>query len=114
MPETKKKTLLWIALGCTALLLLGIVIGELILLRIRATTAPGTTATTQPGLQIYTSNFMSERKGKGGKTYNKRDAICLETQHFPDAVHHDNFPSVILKKGEAYHQETRYTFHVSK
>ena len=46
MPETKKKTLLWIALGCTALLLLGIVIGELILLRIRATTAPETTATT--------------------------------------------------------------------
>ena len=48
MPETKKKTFLWIILGCTVLLLLGIVIGELILLRIRATTAPETTVTTQP------------------------------------------------------------------
>lgn len=73
-----------------------------------------TTATTQPGLQIYTANFLTERKGKGGATYNSRDAICLETQHFPDAVHHDNFPSAILKKDEEYHQETRYTFTVTK
>lgn len=48
MPVTKKKTLLWISLGCTVLLLLGIVIGELIVLRIRATVAPETTVTTQP------------------------------------------------------------------
>ena len=73
-----------------------------------------TTATTQPGIQIYTANFLTERKGKGGATYNSRDAICLETQHFPDAVHHDNFPSAILKKDEEYHQETRYTFTVTK
>ena len=73
-----------------------------------------TTATTQPGIQIYSANFMTERKGKGGATYNMRDAICLETQHFPDAIHNENFPSAVLKKGEEYHQETKYTFTVSK
>lgn len=73
-----------------------------------------TTATTQPGIQIYTANFMTDRKGKGGTSYGLRDAVCLETQHFPDAVHHDNFPSAVLKKGEEYHQETKYTFTVNK
>lgn len=73
-----------------------------------------TTATTQPGIQIYTANFMADRKGKGGTSYTYRDAVCLETQHFPDAVHHDNFPSAVLKKGEEYHQETKYTFTVNK
>ena len=73
-----------------------------------------TTATTQPGLQIYTSNFLSDRKGKGDTRYNRRDAVCLETQNFPDAIHHDNFPTAVLKKDEPFHQETRYTFHVSK
>ena len=73
-----------------------------------------TTRTTQPGIQIYTGNFLTERKGKGGTAYNFRDAVCLETQHFPDAVHHEGFPSAVLKKGETYHQVTKYTFTTNK
>ncbi len=69
-----------------------------------------TTRTTQPGVQIYTANFLTDRKGKGGVDYKMRDGICLETQHYPDAVHHPHFPSVILKQGEEYHQETQYVF----
>ena len=68
------------------------------------------TRTTQPGIQIYSANFLTDRNGKGGAKYGYRDGICLETQHFPDAVHHENFPSAILKKGETYHQITQYAF----
>lgn len=69
-----------------------------------------TTRTTQPGVQVYTANFLTDRTGKGGTKYGIRDGICLETQHYPDAVHHAHFPSVILKQGEEYHQETQYHF----
>lgn len=68
--------------------------------------------TTQPGVQLYTANFIHEGKvnGKNGAQYGKRSAFCLETQHFPDAVHHPDFPSVIVKAGELYHQVTEYQF----
>ena len=69
-----------------------------------------TTKTTQPGVQVYTANFLTDRNGKNGTRYGIRDGVCLETQHYPDAVHHDHFPSVILKSGEEYHQETQYVF----
>ena len=69
------------------------------------------TSTTQPGIQIYSANFLTERQGKGGVKYEKRDALCLETQHFPDAVHHENFPSAVLKAKEKYHQVTEYHFY---
>lgn len=68
------------------------------------------TFTTQPGIQVYSANFLSSRAGKGGCTYEPRTAVCLETQHFPDAIHHPNFPSPILKKGEKYHEVTQYHF----
>ncbi len=69
-----------------------------------------TTRTTQPGMQVYSANFLTDRQGKGGVRYDFRHALCLETQHYPDGVHHENFPSVILKKGEEYHQITQYVF----
>lgn len=69
-----------------------------------------TTATTQPGLQFYSGNFLTERAGKGGTVYHRRDGICLETQHYPDAIHHKKFPSTVLKKGEEYRQITKYVF----
>ncbi len=69
-----------------------------------------TTRTTQPGVQIYTGNFLTDRKGKGGTEYGFRDGVCLETQHYPDAIHHENFPSTVLKKGEEFHQATQYVF----
>ncbi|MBX3438219.1 MAG: hypothetical protein KF861_12060, partial [Planctomycetaceae bacterium] len=66
--------------------------------------------TTEPGVQLYTGNFLFGQAGKDGKTYPHRSALCLETQHFPDAVHHDSFPSVILKPGDEFESTTVYRF----
>ncbi|MDO4521595.1 MAG: aldose epimerase family protein [Eubacteriales bacterium] len=63
------------------------------------------------GVQFYTGNFMDETSiSKDGKAYHKRDGFCLETQFFPDAIHHENFASPILKAGEEYHTTTIYKF----
>ena len=69
-----------------------------------------TVFTDRPGLQLYTANHLGERPGKGGAVYRSRDAVCLETQGFPDAVNHKNFPSVIVRGGETYHSVTEYRF----
>ena len=66
-------------------------------------------STTEPGIQFYSGNFLHGQTGKDGKTYAHRSALCLETQHFPDSVHHDNFPSIILKPGETFESTTIYT-----
>lgn len=67
--------------------------------------------TTEPGIQFYTGNFLNGKQtGRGGVEYKKHWGLCLEAQHFPDAVHHDNFPSMILKPGETYKQTTIYKF----
>jgi aldose 1-epimerase len=58
--------------------------------------------TTEPGVQFYGGNFLNGAVGKGGKKYDYRSGFCLETQHYPDSVHHDNFPSAILRPGETY------------
>lgn len=63
------------------------------------------------GVQFYTGNFIeSSWIGKDGKAYGKRGGLCLETQFFPDAVHHENFDSPVLKAGEEYHTTTIYKF----
>ncbi len=70
-----------------------------------------TVLTTQPGVQFYSGNFLDgSLLGKGGVAYEKHAAFCLETQHFPDSVHHPNFPSVILRSGEVYAHTTLYQF----
>lgn len=67
--------------------------------------------TTEPGVQLYTSNSLNGSiTGKGGVRYGQHAGFCLETQHFPDSVHHPNFPSTILKPGSVYRQETIYKF----
>jgi aldose 1-epimerase len=67
--------------------------------------------TTEPAVQLYTSNFLDGTlKGKGGVVYQKQQAFCLEAQHYPDSVHHDNFPSIILRPGAKYAQTTIYRF----
>jgi len=67
--------------------------------------------TTEPGVQFYSGNFLDgSNKGKGGTAYRKHQGLCLEAQHFPDSVHHANFPSTILKPGVTYYQTTVYTF----
>jgi aldose 1-epimerase len=66
--------------------------------------------TTEPGVQFYTGNFLDGAKGKGGKVYQRRYALCLETQHFPDSPNQPNFPSTVLKPGQRYHTVTMYKF----
>jgi aldose 1-epimerase len=66
--------------------------------------------TTEPGVQFYIGNFLTERTGKGGKVYNKRSGFCFETQHFPDSPNKPNFPSAVLKKGGRYQTTTVFKF----
>lgn len=70
--------------------------------------------TTEPGVQLYTGNFLSGFKGAHGATYPERSAFCLECQHFPDSPNRPYFPSVVLNPGERYKQTTIYKFGVSK
>jgi len=67
--------------------------------------------TTQPGLQFYSGNWLDgSDKGKGGKVYLKRSALCLETQHFPDTPNKPHFPSTVLNPGQTYYQTCLYKF----
>ena len=69
--------------------------------------------TTEPGVQFYTGNFLDgSNVGKGGVTYNKRAAFCLETQHYPDSPNQEAFPSTMLRPGEVYESTTIYRFSV--
>jgi|YelNatPaOPRAMG01_1025707.scaffolds.fasta_scaffold00073_28 aldose 1-epimerase len=65
--------------------------------------------TTEPGIQLYTGNYLNI-KGKNGKYYGKYSGLCLETQHYPDSPNHPEFPSVMLKPGEIFHSITSYKF----
>jgi aldose 1-epimerase len=64
----------------------------------------------QPGVQLYTSNWMKDEKGKAGAVYQQYGALCLETQGFPDAVNHPNFPSVIVRPGGVYKHDMLFKF----
>ncbi|MFN7932658.1 MAG: aldose epimerase family protein [Bryobacteraceae bacterium] len=67
--------------------------------------------TTEPGIQLYTANFLDGTiTGKGGRTYWPHSGLCLETQHFPDAPHHPDFPSIVLRAGDTYRSATQYRF----
>lgn len=70
--------------------------------------------TTQPGVQLYTGNFLDGKLTGNGGVYKKHYGFCLETQHFPDSPNHPNFPSTILKPGETYRQVTVHRFSVAK
>jgi aldose 1-epimerase len=66
--------------------------------------------TTEPGLQFYTGNFLDGTlKGKG-RTYPRRGAFCMETQHYPDSPNKPDFPTTTLKPGETYRTTTIYRF----
>lgn len=67
--------------------------------------------TTEPAIQFYSGNFFDGSvKGKGGMALEKYAGLCLETQHFPDAPNHANFPTTVLRAGERYRQTTIYRF----
>lgn len=69
--------------------------------------------TTEPGMQIYTGNFLDgSMTGKKGVNYKKRTAVCLETQKYPDAPNNPDWPSTSLKPGEEYTSRCIYKFSV--
>jgi aldose 1-epimerase len=71
--------------------------------------------TTEPGIQFYTANFLDGTiRGKSGKVYARRSALCLETQHFPDSPNHQTFPSTILKPGGRFQSTTVYRFSTTR
>lgn len=69
------------------------------------------TWTTEPGCQFYSGNFLDGTlNGNGNATYGKHHALCLETQHYPDSINHENFPSTVLRPGQTYSSTTEYRF----
>lgn len=69
--------------------------------------------TTEPGIQVYSGNFLDGSvTGKNGAVYAKRNAICLETQKFPDSPNKPDWPSPYLKPGEKYTSRCIYKFSV--
>lgn len=65
--------------------------------------------TDLPGIQFYAGNFL-KGTGKGGVEYGKRSGVALETQFYPDAIHHPEWKQPVTKAGEKYHSETVYRF----
>lgn len=73
------------------------------------------TYTTEPGVQLYTANWLNESIiGKNGHPYPERCSFCLETQHFPDSPNKPEYPSVVLRPGEEFKSQTIYKFSVVK
>jgi aldose 1-epimerase len=67
--------------------------------------------TTEPGVQFYTGNFLDGTiRGKGGWVYQRRNAFCLEPQHYPDTPNQPSFPTTLLKPGETYQNTIIYKF----
>jgi aldose 1-epimerase len=69
-------------------------------------------STTEPGVQFYTANTLNA-VGKSGRSYQKYFAFCLETEHYPDSPNKPQFPSTILRPGDAYSSKTVYAFGVT-
>jgi aldose 1-epimerase len=68
-------------------------------------------ATTEPGFQFYSGNFLSELfSGKNLKEYHTRSGLCIETHHFPDAPNHPHFPSTLLEPGKVFSSRTEFSF----
>jgi aldose 1-epimerase len=67
--------------------------------------------TTEPGMQLYTGNFLDGKlTGVGSVNYKQHSAFCLETQHFPDSPNHSHFPTTVLRPGESFRSTTVYRF----
>ncbi len=71
--------------------------------------------TTEPGVQLYTGNFLDGSLiGKGGQVYKHRSGFCLETQHFPDSPNQAAFPSTVLRPGATFWSTTVYRLSIEK
>eukprot|EP00823_Brevimastigomonas_motovehiculus_P009125 TRINITY_DN87_c3_g2_i2.p1 TRINITY_DN87_c3_g2~~TRINITY_DN87_c3_g2_i2.p1 ORF type:complete len:453 (+),score=101.84 TRINITY_DN87_c3_g2_i2:37-1395(+) len=70
-----------------------------------------TVSTTEPGIQVYTANWLNDHwKGKNNTNYNKFGAVCLETQHYANSPNIPTFPSTLLKPNQIFHSTTQYAF----
>jgi len=67
-------------------------------------------STTQPGVQFYTGNFLSDLHGKRGSVYDKHSGFCLETQHFPDSPNRPSFPDCVFGPDRKYHEKAVFSF----
>ncbi len=70
--------------------------------------------TMEPGVQLYTGNFLDGSLVSNGTVFVKHSGLCLETQHFPDSPNHPHFPSTILRPGDEYYTKTIYRFGVAE
>ena len=70
--------------------------------------------TMEPGVQLYTGNFLDGSLVSNGTAYVKQFGLCLETQHFPDSPNQPHFPSTILRPGEEYYTKTIYRFGIAE
>ena len=69
--------------------------------------------TTQPALQLYSGNNLDGTLiGPSGRIYRSGDGVCFETQAFPDAPNHPDFPSAVLRPGETFAAATEFRFSV--
>jgi aldose 1-epimerase len=72
-----------------------------------------TVSTTEPGLQLYSGNFLDDQRfGKAKEGHGRRTGLCLETQHFPDSPNHPTFPSTELQLGRVRRSTTIFKFSV--
>ena len=79
--------------------------------KLSATSRVMEVSTTEPGVQLYTANWLDgSLVGKGGVVYVRHCGLCLETQHFPNSINIPHFPNTVLKPGETYRQLTIYRF----
>lgn len=73
------------------------------------------TYTTEPGVQLYTGNWMTGNlTGKNGRRYPRQSALCFETQHYPDSPNRPDYPGVVLRPGEQFKSCTIYKFSIEK
>ena len=71
--------------------------------------------TDQPGMQLYTGNFLDgTKKGHGGIAFKYRSGMCLESGHYPDSPNHPDFPTTVLNPGETFKSTTIYRFSVKQ
>jgi aldose 1-epimerase len=69
--------------------------------------------TTEPGMQVYTGNFLDgSLKGKSGRSYGRYGGVCLETQHYPDSPNQPDFPSTLIRPGHEYRSQTVFALGV--
>jgi len=70
--------------------------------------------TTEPVAHLYTSKYLKAKNGKGGKSYGAYEAFCIETQHHPNAINIDEFPSTVLNPEDLYTQTTIFKVSLTK